>query len=126
MLRLVKEELEMAGTFEDFWAIYPNKKAKKDALRAWSRINMTPELWERIEASIKAHKRSEAWTDGGGKFIPHPATWLNGERWDDEVEVEVSVTPCQWPRCKGTGTKKYGSKDFCESHIQALKRGETP
>lgn len=127
MLKLVeKEELEVAGTFEEFWAIYPNKKAKKDALKVWGRIPMTPELWERIEQSIKAHKRTEAWTDGGGKFIPHPATWLNGERWDDEVEADISVTPCQWPKCKGMGTRKYGSKDFCESHVQALKRGETP
>jgi hypothetical protein len=25
----------------------------------------------------------------GGKYIPHPATWLRGERWDDELEVKL-------------------------------------
>lgn len=127
MLRLVeKEELEVAGTFEEFWALYPHKKAKKEALKAWARIPMTQELWARIEQSIKAHKRSEAWLDCGGKYIPYPATWLNGERWDDEIEVEIESIPCTWPRCRGRGHQKYGGKDYCETHISALKRGETP
>lgn len=126
MLRLVKEEYAMAGTFEDFWLIYPKKVAKKDAKAAWLKAKVTPEIWDRIVVSIEQHKRSDNWTDRGGMFIPYAATWLNGERWDDEIEVVVEVTPCSWPRCKALGKAKHGSRDFCEAHIQALKRGETP
>jgi hypothetical protein len=27
---------------------------------------------------------SAEWTKDGGQFIPHPATWLNQKRWEDE------------------------------------------
>jgi hypothetical protein len=28
--------------------------------------------------------KSRQWTDEGGKYIPHPATWLNNHRWEDQ------------------------------------------
>lgn len=31
--------------------------------------------WQRISAD---------WKKEGGKYIPHPQTWLNGKRWLDE------------------------------------------
>ena len=30
-------------------------------------------------------RNSDEWAEDGGRYIPHPATWLNGERWEDEV-----------------------------------------
>ena len=43
-----------------------------------------------IEA-INKQKNSEQWSKDGGKYIPHPATWLKGERWNDELTAAVSV-----------------------------------
>lgn len=64
-----------------FWDEYPNKKAKLDALRAWQQtVDLRPDV-EQIIAAIAKQKSSDAWTQG---FIPHPATWLRGGRWDDE------------------------------------------
>jgi hypothetical protein len=40
-----------------------------------------------VLAAINAQKETELWKREGGKFIPHPATWLNQGRWDDEVAV---------------------------------------
>lgn len=128
MLRLVNEDAAAVGTFDDFWAIYPNKKAKKEAMKAWSRIRMTPELWEKIVQSIALYKRCENWLDGGGKFIPHPATWLNGERWDDEIEVAVEGEQCAWNRNGSRGPEgrctkgSVGSKNgqpYCRTHLGA-------
>ena len=36
-------------------------------------------------AAIEAQKASEQWTREGGRYIPNPATWLNGGRWEDEM-----------------------------------------
>ena len=44
-----------------------------------------PPLEEMIEALLK-QRDSETWTKEGGKYIPYPATYLNGRRREDEVE----------------------------------------
>ena len=66
--------------FEKFWSAYPKKVAKKDALRAWSRIRES--LYPVIMSALEKHKTSQQWQRG---YIPHAATWLNGERWEDEL-----------------------------------------
>ena len=73
--------------WEQFYAAYPRKVARPAALRAWKRVKMTPEVFERIMKALEAAKRSEQWVKDKGKFIPYPATWLNQERWNDEVEL---------------------------------------
>ena len=34
-----------------------------------------------------AMEKSEQWKKDDGQFIPHPTTFLNGERWNDEIDV---------------------------------------
>ena len=35
--------------------------------------------------AIEKHKQSAQWQKDGGQYIPHPATWLNQQRWEDEM-----------------------------------------
>ena len=70
--------------FEDFWARYPRKVGKQAARKAWERLDLGNGLLERIMQAVLDHRQSEAWTKDNGQFIPHPATWLNGKRWEDE------------------------------------------
>lgn len=73
--------------FEIFWKAYPNKKAKGNAYKAWEKARkakILPEL-ENLLTALEAQKRGADWQKEGGRFIPHPATWLNASRWDDEV-----------------------------------------
>ena len=75
--------------FDKFWALYPKKVAKADARKAWTQTkDIRPELTNLLTA-VKAACKTEAWMKDGGKYIPHPATWLRGERWDDELEVKL-------------------------------------
>ena len=53
------------------------------------KIRPSEDLLIEILAAIDIQKRSVQWTKDSGQFIPHPATWLNGERWSDSVEVEI-------------------------------------
>ena len=69
--------------FSDFWKEYPKKTAKTDAQKAFSKLNMNDALMEIVMAGLFRAIESEAWLKDGGKFIPYPATWLNGRRWED-------------------------------------------
>lgn len=72
--------------FDDFWKRYPKKVQKKDARKAWEKINPDTELFNRILSSLDKHCVSQDWVKSNGQFIPNAATWLNGERWEDEVK----------------------------------------
>lgn len=71
--------------FDQFWLAYPNKKGKEVAKKAWSKIKPNEYLLETILIAVEMHKKSADWQKSGGQFIPHPATWLNGRRWEDEI-----------------------------------------
>lgn len=72
--------------FTEFWNAYPKKVGKQHALKAWNKIKPTAELHSRIIKAIADQKKSDQWCRENGRFIPNPATWLNGGYWDNEVE----------------------------------------
>lgn len=80
------------GSFDEFWKVYPNRKNKSKAEAAWKKIKMTPELYGEIMRSLAVQVRSHAWTKSNGEFVPHPTTWLNGKRWQDEVNYDKQDT----------------------------------
>jgi hypothetical protein len=72
--------------FEEFWTHYPIKQNKKKALEIWKRKKLN-DLAPRIIADIQQRKvKHRPWIEG---YIPHPTTYLNGERWADDIQ-EVS------------------------------------
>lgn len=75
--------------FNLFWERYPKKLAKRDAERAFDKINPDEKLFNLILEKLELYKQSEAWLKDGGQFIPYPATWLNGRRWEDEITPAI-------------------------------------
>lgn len=75
--------------FPEFWTAYPRKVGKGEARKVWTRLKVNGRLPE-ILAAIEEHKKSDQWCKDGGQYIPHPATWLRQERWDDSLKVETS------------------------------------
>jgi len=73
------------SAFEAFWSAYPKKVAKPAALRAWKAAKLVNGDFERAMAALEAQKGSEDWTKDGGRFVPHPATWLNQRRFEDQA-----------------------------------------
>jgi|RhiMetdeSRZDD1v2_1073273.scaffolds.fasta_scaffold206633_3 hypothetical protein len=71
-----------------FWPAYPKhkRKSKGAARRAWKKINPSPELVTKMLAKLELLKKSIGWQKDAGQFVPYPATWLNAEGWDDEVD----------------------------------------
>lgn len=74
----------MTATFADFWQLYPKKIARKTAEKAWSK-NKCDEIADKVIAALK--KQLPHMTDA--RFIPHPTTWINQGRYDDQLHVEV-------------------------------------
>lgn len=73
--------------FDRFWENYPNRKSKGQAMTAWKKIDPDEQLVEAMISKIKQAKTSDAWVKERGRFIPHPATWLNAMGWEDEYNV---------------------------------------
>lgn len=70
--------------FERFWELYPNKKAKVDAAKAWDKLSPSLDLCKIMTEALKRQMQSDQWKNT--RFVPLPATWLNGERWLDKVD----------------------------------------
>lgn len=86
--RAPREGERLEKSFNEFWSSYPKKTAKQQALKAWEKLRPDEELLNVILASLERQKKSVQWTKDNGQFIPYPATWLNGRRWEDESEVQ--------------------------------------
>ena len=69
--------------FEKFWKEYPNKENKKKAKEIWKRKNLDSSLQEIIDF-IKKARETDRWKKG---IIPHPTTFLNQERWEDDLTL---------------------------------------
>ena len=79
-------EVSVVSDFDAFWSIYPRKVGKGAAKKSFERAILKTDLKTILDA-VEAQRQSPQWQRDGGQFIPHPATWLNQERWDDEVET---------------------------------------
>ena len=80
----------MVKRFEEFWKLYPRKRKRDDALKAWKQINPNKELFERIINAVETQKQWQSWTKDNRQFIPYPATWLRGGCWDDEADEPMA------------------------------------
>ena len=74
--------------FAEWYATYPRKTARGRALTAY-RTARKKTGGATLLAAVAA--QSQALTAKGPEFTPHPATWLNGERWLDEAPATVAA-----------------------------------
>jgi hypothetical protein len=79
--------------FEQFWKLYPNRKGKFAAWRAFQKLAPTPELLAIIMKAVETQKRWPQWFKDNGQFIPRPSTWLNGGNWEDEPPQQLAQQP---------------------------------
>lgn len=69
--------------FDEFWRLYPRRVGKTDAFKVWKKLNPDDTLLSTMIIAINKQKQTEQWQNE--KFIPYPATWLSGRRWEDEI-----------------------------------------
>lgn len=97
--------------FPRFWALYPRKQDKAKAQKAWAKLKVSDDLFAVITRGLAAQVVSADWIKEGGKYIPMPTTWLNGQRWEDEVPAPApaanNVHPFPQSRHTGFAERSY-------------------
>jgi hypothetical protein len=81
--RHIEPSHETPDTFSVLWDLYPRKTGKASAVKAWTRLK-EPDRQAALDA-LPAHVAYWESSRTAKHFIPHPATWLNGRRWEDEL-----------------------------------------
>jgi hypothetical protein len=85
--RAIKLETPKYVDFNLFWSIYPKKVGKKECQKIWGRLKVEGGKFMAISEHLRL-----AYIDTEKQFIPNPSTYLNGEKWNDEILTQ-SVTP---------------------------------
>jgi hypothetical protein len=75
---------EQRARFNRWYATYPRKVKRADAESAWAKINPDDALTDRMVSVVGIWATSKDWTKENGQFVPYPASWLNGRRWEDD------------------------------------------
>ena len=72
-----------------------NEKRKRVSAQRGAGVDdaFNPDLTNQIVQGVERWKRSEQWTKDDGRFIPYPATFLRGERWNEYDRAEVIPSP---------------------------------
>jgi hypothetical protein len=77
--------------WDQFWALYPRKTGKAQAEKAWGKLK--PAERQGAVDALPLHVGYWQRNDTATQFIPHPATWLNGRRWDDDLPQDRPKQP---------------------------------
>lgn len=84
--RTDKIRKEKKRKFQEFWTAYPRKENKPTAERAWDKLTDADQ--DAAIAGLTGWIRNRANQDP--KFLPHPGSWINGRRWEDQKPNESS------------------------------------
>lgn len=105
-VRAAREDL-----FDNFWQNYPKKVGKQAAQKAWDKLKPDEKLVETMLLALENQNKSAQWLKDGGQYIPNPATWLNQERWNDEL-----------PPATTNGVPKGASGQLGAAELEAIQR----
>lgn len=94
---------DLKALFARFWEAYPRKTAKQDAEKAFLKLAPTEDMLAAMLSAIEQQEASEQWQEP--RYIPHPATWLNGRRWEDKLPAAA---------VKRTQQSAYAQRDYEE------------
>jgi hypothetical protein len=73
------------NSFDTFWNLYPRKAGKANAKKAWQKLNPDCSVMELIAENIADRLAKGEWTKDKESYILHASTFLNQNRWEDEV-----------------------------------------
>lgn len=77
--------------FDQFWDVYPKKRKKKMSLDIWKRNKLAGKAAQIYADVLNRKQQDRRWLEG---YVPDPPTYLNGERWADEIEgARQSIDP---------------------------------
>lgn len=108
-----KKEDHVCEMFSAFYEAYGNKKGRKAAEKAFFKIHPDEELFQQIMSAVEKYHQSRKWREG---YRKEPATWLNGECWNDEYDDEKeSRKPV-----KQVSAQQYEQRQYAPGELDAV------
>lgn len=86
----VTDVTPVTSTFDEFWKIYPKRVGKGAARLAFAKALKKADALRLLEG---AEQYAASRISADKQFTLNPATWLNQERWDDEMTTLESSLP---------------------------------
>ena len=77
---------EYIDRFDIFWKQYPRKVARPNAIKSWLKIKPDDVVLKKMLDAIN----HQGLVGREMQFVPHPATWLNAKRWEDEITATTT------------------------------------
>jgi uncharacterized protein YdaU (DUF1376 family) len=77
---------EYIDRFDIFWKQYPRKVARPNAIKAWLKIKPDDVVLKKMLDAINHQQLPSKEI----QFVPHPASWLNANRWEDEITAPTT------------------------------------
>lgn len=104
-----------------FLNTYPRREARADGMKAWRQTRgVRPALSVLVDA-LAAHAAAKDWTRERRQFVPLPATWLRGRRWEDDV-VGLALAPALAQRIARWQQAAQAKASACAADLEAASR----
>lgn len=90
-----KADAEEAGRvealFSQWWEIYPRRVAKAEAMKAWKTLAKSGIALEEVIAATQYLVDDQSYGPFHGElqYVPYPATWLRGHRYEEAMGGDV-------------------------------------
>ena len=104
---------EQSEEFLKFWSLYRRKEAKGYAWKAWQKLD--PNLFEKIFTAAAEQSKSWAFRGTELRYIPLPATWLNGGYYENEKTVATEKPKTYCVVCGKPSSATVSGKALCKS-----------
>lgn len=100
-LKSTVQPMAARSRFAEFWAVYPNKKCKKEAEKRWVKDRLDF-MADSIIAHVEMMKaQDDGWQRG---YAPMGSTYLNQARWTDEPQAAPRASQPQQAPSKAMQT----------------------
>ena len=109
LTRSPRPSADVDRLFDKFWLMYPRHEGKQAARKAFDRLGVDDALLGVMVEAITRQRQSAQWSDP--RYVPHPATWLNGRRWEDEPVTGTSGG-------KKVSAQQYEQRDYDEAELE--------
>jgi hypothetical protein len=106
--------------FDLFMGIYPKVGKKGTAKAAWNKICALPiesadrPAWSDIQAAVERQRKSPAWRQDEGKWIPEAHTWLKNYGWLNDPKAMLPFTKALMKDAKPPKISAYGQNFYLD------------
>lgn len=87
-----KQPKQLESDFEKLWKLYPNKKGKQVALKAYKRAIKDGVSNKQIQTGIVAYKKYLTANGTDQQYMMHGGTFFNQRSWDDDWRIDTPTS----------------------------------